>query len=122
MIQTVNLVVEITDYPCFYEWFPDNRVQPYWDYRPDKGIIIIDLGTEIVDYLNGQEFFELDVIEFLDLKIGDEYISTIDPSFFKQFAKLYIYIDYIFNNKKYNTIYNESDLIYFSDFCNLKLI
>jgi hypothetical protein len=114
--QNIYLVVEITDLECFLDFFPENRVQPSWDYYTSKGVIKIDLGTEIKDYLNSQEIFELDFENFLDLKVENEYLSTIDPAFFKKFARLYIYIDYYLNGNDYTNVYKQFDTILSTDF------
>jgi hypothetical protein len=123
-LQKIYLVVEITDYECFYESFPENRVQPSWDYYPFKGVIKIDLGTEIIDYLNSQEIFELCFEDFLDLKVENEYLSTIDPDFFKKFGRLYIYIDYYLKGSDYTNVYKNCDTILSTDFLykNSKLL
>jgi len=115
-LQNIYLVVEITDLDCFNRLFPENLVQPSWDYYPVKGVIKIDLGKEIVDYLNRQEIFELDFDDFLDLKCDNEYLSTLDPGFFKTFGDIYIYIDYYLNEDKFTNVYTNRDTILSTDF------
>lgn len=123
-LQQIYFVVEITDYSSFNLSFPENRVQPSWDYYPIKGVIKIDLGNELVDYLNSQEIFELSFDDFLDLKVDHEYISTIDPDFFKMFGRVYIYIDYYLNGNDYTNVYTNRDTILSTDFLykNSKLL
>ena len=115
-LQKIYFVVEITDYSSFNRFFPENLVQPSWDYYPVKGVIKIDLGKEITNYLNRQEIFELSFDDFLDLKIEDEYLSSIDPDFFKKFGRLYIYVDYYLNGCDFTNVYTKRDTILSTDF------
>ena len=48
-LQKIYLVVEITDYTYFNKLFPENRVQPSWDYYPIKGVIKIDPLHAVTD-------------------------------------------------------------------------
>ena len=71
-IKKLSFVCKITDNEMFNIIFPeyDNvpKVQPGWTYHPNKQVIKIDLGEEIVDYLNKLEIFEYNFDELFLIK------------------------------------------------------
>ena len=70
-IKSISFVCHINDIDRFDEVFPDYhnvyKVQPNWLYFDKKQIVKIDLGMEIVKYLNNvmDETFEFTVKDFL---------------------------------------------------------
>jgi hypothetical protein len=119
IIRDVYILIKITDFKKFDEIFPDNdslKLHPSWIYLDKKGIIKINVGTDIVEYLNKQKLFEYDIDDFLDLKENNEYLIDIDIKTFKPFGDYFIYIDYNLNNKIYTNFYNNSDQILSTQF------
>jgi hypothetical protein len=119
IIKDVYIVIKINDFEKFDEIFPDNdnlKLHPSWIYLDKKGIIKINVGTEIVEYLNKQKLFEYTIDDFLDLKENNEYLIDIDIKTFKPFSDYFIYIDYNLHNKKYTNFYNKSDQILSTQF------
>jgi len=119
-INKVYLIVKITNYELFDEEFMPlpgvARVQPHWEYFPDKGVIKIDLNQEIVDFLNKQHLFKYTFDELFELKIFEEYLITIDKCLFKDFSELFIYIEYTLDNKPFINFYSQNDTIESLDF------
>jgi hypothetical protein len=119
-ITDVYLLIKIKDFKKFDEIFPDNlgdsKVHPYWIYHDKKGVIKINLESDIVNFLNRQKLFEYTIDELLELKENNENLIDIDINTFKPFGDYYIYIDYIFDNKKYTNFYNTSDEILSTQF------
>ena len=114
-INKIYLVAKITNYEIFDEQFMPlpggSRVQPHWEYFPSKGVIKIDLNQEIVNFLNGCTFnYTLDEL----FRLTD--LITIDIPLFKDFSKLFLYIEYSLNNQDFINFYSENDLICSQDF------
>jgi len=105
-INKIYLICTITNKRTFNGFFPDGIVQPSWEYKPNKNVIKIDLGKDIVNILNQQEIYEYTVEEFLMLDEID-----VDPVFFGDFGKISIYVEYTFEQKRYINFYHYYDTI-----------
>ena len=88
-------ICKITNTELFHELFPDYpntpKVQPYWEYYPNKQVIKIKLDDDVFNF---EEF---------------KYKTTLDLDFFKKIGKVYIYVDYYMENKKFTNIYHEEE-------------
>jgi hypothetical protein len=135
-IKSIHFINHIQNNELFDEIFPDYpniyKVQPNWLYLDKKRVIKIDLGVEIVDFLNKQintsECFEYPVQDFINIKKekenedqedqkdqedqeDQEYLVTLDTELFKSFGDNYIYINYTFNDVDYINIYSLDNTI-----------
>jgi hypothetical protein len=123
-IHKVYLVAKITDFDKFNEIFPDianvSKVHPFWIYHDKKGVIKIDLGMDIVIFLNKyikfNETFEYTLKEFIDIKYNGKNLVDIYSEFFQSFGKLFIYVEYQLHNKEYINVYTEHDTILSTQF------
>lgn len=123
-IHTVELVVKITDNDKFNEIFPDienvSKVQPFWTYHDRKGVIKIDLGMDIVDFLNKlirvDQTFDYTIKDLINLRYNGKHLISVYFDFFKQFGELFIYITYYLNNEEFINVYNERDFILSTQF------
>lgn len=108
-IQKISFVCKIENTLLFNELFPDhpnksvNKVQPYWDYFPNKQIIKIKLDDELCNL----DFNSINIKELIQH-------TTLDLEFFEQLGQVYIYIHY--NNKYINVYYEDFDIISSDDF------
>jgi hypothetical protein len=110
-INRATLLIKITDYYTFNEIF-EGKFQPHWEYR--NGVIKIDLGTDIVKFLNKRKY-KYNTEFLLNLKEAGEYLSTVDLDLFKNFAAIYLYVEYTLG-KDYINFYHLSDEINSQDF------
>jgi hypothetical protein len=124
-INNIDLIIKITNYEIFDEIFMPlpgvPLVQPHWVYYDNKGIIKINLGKEIVLFLNKQKGcydYSFNNLFELKEKYKDtyEHLITVDLNVFKDFSKMFITVDYTFNNKEYTNFYYENDIILSKDF------
>jgi hypothetical protein len=111
-INRATLLIKISDYTLFNETF-QGKFQPHWEYH--NGIIKIDLGNDIVKFLNKRPF-KFNTEFLLNLKEFGEYLSTVDLDIFKNFAMIYLYIEYTLG-KDYINFYSLADEINSQDFC-----
>ena len=130
-LNSIYLVVQITDEIVFNELFPDNgnapKVQPSWEYFDKKRVIKIDLGTDITNFLNKNDSFEYSLNTFFELKENDEYLIDIDIETFKKFGDIFVYINYNLDNNEYINVYSKNEIIFSKHFLiknkiNLNLI
>ena len=130
-LNSIHLVVQITDENVFNELFPDNgnapKVQPSWEYFDKKRVIKIDLGTDITNFLNKNDSFEYSLNTFFELKENDEYLIDIDIETFKKFGDIFVYINYNLDNNEYINVYSKNEIIFSKHFLiknkiNLNLI
>jgi hypothetical protein len=101
------LVCKITDNELFNEYFPvlntKSRVQPHWEYSPNKEVIKI--GLEDLDF----EELPCVIIDLLDN-------SGLDIDFFESFCELGVYVHYFHENAEYINIYGIYQTIKPEDF------
>jgi hypothetical protein len=117
-INSIELVVKVTDYETFNKNFNITGVpvvQPHWEYLSKKGIIKINLGEEIVNYIN-QNKHDCTLESLFDVKENDEYLVTVDLELFKTFGQPFIIIDYRLDNKDYKNFYYTNQIIHHGDF------
>jgi hypothetical protein len=119
-INRIELFIKIVDHKRFDEVFMPlpgvPRVQPHWDYYPNKGVISVDLGTDLVDYLNTTKIYRETFDSLMDLENTDGHLGTINPDIFKGFSIFYVVIHYTMGNRDYINIYDESSTIDSRDF------
>jgi len=118
LINSIKFVCNITDINCFNELFPDrhncNKVQPYWEYCPNKQTVTINMDHDLVGYLNNYENIN---ISFFDIfNFHNNSLTTLDLAFFEKFGKCYIYINYNVDNKDFINIYKGGSIISHEDF------
>jgi len=119
-INKVELLVKIVDYEIFDEVFMPlpgvPRVQPHWEYLSNKGTILIDLGEDIVDYLNNIPEYEFTFCDLFELRDKRSHLISVDLNSFKGFGIFYMFIDYTMDNKNYINFYDETSTINSLDF------
>jgi len=132
-IQKVHFICHIEDDDEFNLHFPDfencPKVQPGWKYFKNKKIIKIDLGEEIVKYLNKNMDSTFEYIvssmhvddtegieDFLNVKENGKHLIDILPNLFFCFGKSYIYIDYLIDSSQYINVYEMYDEILSTQF------
>jgi len=119
-INRVELFIKIVDYEIFDQVFMPlpgvPRVQPHWDYYSNKGVISIDLGTDLVDYLNTVKDFRLTFDKIMDLRNTYGHLVTIDHNIFKGFSVFYTVVHYTMDNRDYINMYDESSTMDSRDF------
>jgi hypothetical protein len=121
-INSISFVCHINDIERFDEVFPDYhniyKVQPNWLYFDKKQIVKIDLGMEIVKYLNDimDETFEFTIEQFFELKENNEYIIDINTELFKEFGEIYLYVNYSIDGLDYINVYTKDDEILSTQF------
>jgi len=122
-VNSVYFVIKITDKIKFDKIFPDypgkSKVQPGWIYHDKKQIIKIDLGEDIVTFLNKKiencEIVNYSLNDFFKIKNNDgKYIIDIDIKTFKSFGHLDIYIYYTIDGKEFINYCNK-----YIPICNL---
>jgi hypothetical protein len=117
-IHKVNLVVHITNEDLFNEVF--NGIFPvWWNYLSEKKVLKTELDDDVVDFLNNIDNINVnELMEYID--INAENLITIDIPLFKTFGKIYLYVTYYKNNKKFINIYDENMDISKDDFNHIK--
>jgi len=123
-INSVTFLCKITDHDAFDILFPTytniSKVQPGWTYIPDKNVIKIDLGNEIVNYLNKVPFFEYFFEDFFSIQ-QEDYLIDIDYDIFKIIGESYIYIEYTMDNKSFINVYKKPNEILSTQFQYMNL-
>jgi hypothetical protein len=94
------VLAKIHNPALFEEMFPPivgskHRIQPHWDYYPNKQVIKIEITeTDEMDILGYDAFLEL---------------SGLDLEFFKAFSDLWIYEHYFIDKKEYIKVYENNE-------------
>jgi len=123
-IKSIHFISHIKDHTLFNDTFPDYtnvyKVQPGWNYFNKKNSIKINLGNEIVNYLNTylsvDDSFEFTYDQLFNLKEFGNFLIDIDINLFKIFGDGYIYINYLIDNKEFINVYTQHDEILSSQF------
>jgi len=120
-INRVQLLVKIVNYEIFDEVFMPlpgvPRVQPHWEYSSTKGTILIDLGDDIVSYLNNNPEWEFSFCDLFDLKNKESsHLISVDLDIFKGFSIFYMFINYTMDNRDYINFYDETSTLDKLDF------
>ena len=92
----IYFLCKITNEDVFKEEFPDNKVQPHWEYYPNKKVIKIKI--EDYDYKPDMSFEEFMLT------------TSINHEFFESFGELFIYAKF---NDKIN-VFKQNEKIKFS--------
>ena len=96
-IQSVHFVCAINNMELFTQQFPEQIVQPHWEYYRIKKVIKIELDEDVINYLNVTDL----ALSFDNIVM----LSTIDKDFFKEFGELFFYIKYNLDNVPFINVY-----------------
>ena len=115
-INNICFICKITDTKLFNSLFPDGKVQPYWDYYPETGVIKIKLDQDLVNFVNKIELSDPLVIS--TLLSFSKYI-TIDYQFFQKMGDIFVYFEYHLDGKDYINVYTPCNEITNNHFTEL---
>jgi hypothetical protein len=111
IIKSINLVIKIKNQQQFMDLFTDHSTNK--NYHPEKGTIKINLGDDIVKYLNDNfENLDINIEKICDLN----YLHNFEYSVLQTIGNVYMYITYKAGDRKLINVYGEEDIIHFNDF------
>ena len=110
-IEKIEIVIKIKNKEYFQDLFIKYETDP--GYFPEKGIYILNMSNDLVEYINkNKDSLELDIKTLCDL----DYLENYDYSYLSSVGDLYLYISYLTDSNHYINVYSGDQLINGNDF------